>query len=434
MPLTALHATAGTLDLSAPALGAVVWEDVYRVRPRAPLSCRECGHGVHSKVSRRGLRFFAHDARSPNCSLSGETMAHRLLKMELATAIRSAGWHAELEVPGNGWRADVLATSKDGQTRMAWEAQLASTTADALAERTATMAADGVGVCWVSDKDTPWMGHVPSIRVRTTETSEMSDGGSALAVVAGLGVFHTSWCSHRRRCDNARVPTGRHPGPCAGHGYWDQHPDTLQLHRFVQHVLHGTVKELRTTSILLTGFGRHDLGPHVWTTRPHWLNEQAQLAAVATRETWVAEQLPHWEAAEKERADHLAAIANLLARQAALRPLAIALVARETGGYVGVRDPDPTWAMGVPLFVQDTPQAVISPVAGRIEHSLRQRLADLTIVVASQQERERLTKVCVPGQRFEQFEIETIGPPSPAPARRALSARRHALPLPTPVT
>jgi hypothetical protein len=42
-----------------------------------------------------------------------------------ARGIRAAGWHAELEVAGDGWRADVHAASPDGQRRTAWEAQLA---------------------------------------------------------------------------------------------------------------------------------------------------------------------------------------------------------------------------------------------------------------------------------------------------------------------
>src|SRR3546814_5673800 len=73
-------------------------------------------------------------------------MAHRLLKLQLASAIRDAGWYAELEVAGEGWRADVLATSPDGTRRMAWEAQLAQITGAELRERTARMEASGVPV------------------------------------------------------------------------------------------------------------------------------------------------------------------------------------------------------------------------------------------------------------------------------------------------
>jgi competence protein CoiA len=125
------------LDATVDPLGeGTPWEAIHRARPRAPLTCRECGHGLHAKLSPKGLRFFAHDRAAPTCSLVGETMAHRLLKLQLASAIRDAGWYAELEVAGEGWRADVLATSPDGTRRMAWEAQLAQITVDELRERT----------------------------------------------------------------------------------------------------------------------------------------------------------------------------------------------------------------------------------------------------------------------------------------------------------
>lgn len=154
MPLTAQHAAAGVLDATVDPLGeGVPWEAVHRARPRAPLTCRECGHGLHAKVSRKGLRFFAHDRAAPSCSLVGETMTHRrLLKLQLDSAIRDAGWYAELEVAGEGWRADVLATSPDETRRMAWEAQLAQITPDELRERTARMEASGVTVCWDLDQ------------------------------------------------------------------------------------------------------------------------------------------------------------------------------------------------------------------------------------------------------------------------------------------
>jgi len=166
VPLTAQHADAGVLDATVDPLGEdMPWEAIHRARPRAPLTCRECGHRLHAKLSPKGLRFFAHDRAAPDCSLVGETMAHRLLKLQLASAIRDAGWYADLEVAGEGWRADVLATSPDGTKRMAWEAQLAKITLDELQERTSRMEASGVPVCWVTDQDRPWIRAVPAIRV-----------------------------------------------------------------------------------------------------------------------------------------------------------------------------------------------------------------------------------------------------------------------------
>lgn len=133
--------------------------------------CRECAASVHAKQSSLGQRFFAHDVGS-SCPASGESVAHRLLKTELAAAIRDAGWVAELEVPGTGWRADVLAASPDGARRVAWEAQLASATVADLQERTDTMRAELDAVCWVTDQDVPWMRQVPSLRLRRYDTGD----------------------------------------------------------------------------------------------------------------------------------------------------------------------------------------------------------------------------------------------------------------------
>lgn len=114
----------------------------------------------------------------------------------------------------------------------------------------------------------------------------------------------------------------------------------------------------------------------VWTTRPHVIAEREQLVATAQRR-----ERDELEAAERER--HLAAIAAKLARQQALTPPAVELVGREARGYVGVRDATPAWAMGVPLFVHDMPQGVISPVVSRITEEVRERFRGPTLFVAS---------------------------------------------------
>lgn len=130
-PLTATHPTAGGVDATLPDLGGqVTWESIHRPKAPVGLLCRGCDNGVRAKLSPTGLRFFAHNREEADCPLDGETIHHRLLRAELAADLRDAGWHAKLEVPGNGWRADVLGTAPDGLRRMAWEAQLASTTID----------------------------------------------------------------------------------------------------------------------------------------------------------------------------------------------------------------------------------------------------------------------------------------------------------------
>ncbi|WP_128637640.1 competence protein CoiA family protein [Streptomyces sp. C] len=174
MAFTAIHPEAGCLDASQPDLGGgLSWSDIYRVRPRPGLTCPECGWGVHAKHTPRPrrMRVFAHDAGRPlECAMAEESWEHHMLKLEMAGAIRAVGWHAELEVAAQdgSWRADVMATSPDGERRVAWEAQLSSITVKDIQARTTRYRAYGVDVCWVSPhpRAPVWMGEVPSIRVR----------------------------------------------------------------------------------------------------------------------------------------------------------------------------------------------------------------------------------------------------------------------------
>ncbi|MFH8387524.1 competence protein CoiA [Kitasatospora sp. NPDC018058] len=165
---TAVHAERGRLDATRDDLGCGwAWTAVHRARPRVPLGCPECGHGVHAKVSPTGMRFFSHDRGSPACALAQESMEHYLTKLQLAHAIRAAGWYAELEVraPDGSWRADVMASSADGARRTAWEAQLSPITRDEFRERTARYAAAGIAVCWVALSSRSWVGAAPTVVV-----------------------------------------------------------------------------------------------------------------------------------------------------------------------------------------------------------------------------------------------------------------------------
>jgi hypothetical protein len=104
MAFRAVHAQWGTVFAHLPDLGCGRhWAQVWKTRPPAPLTCDECGHGMYAKTSRTGLRFFAHAPGAPTCSLGLESVAHHLLKLELANAARDAGAHAR---PGG---ADVRA-------------------------------------------------------------------------------------------------------------------------------------------------------------------------------------------------------------------------------------------------------------------------------------------------------------------------------------
>ena len=57
-----------------------------------------------------------------------------------------------------------------------------------------------------------------------------------------------------------------------------------------------------------------------------------------------------------------------------------------------MRDATPEWAMGVPLFVHDMPQGVISPVVSRVSAEVRARFRGLTLFVATEAERRALAR------------------------------------------
>ncbi|MET9396063.1 competence protein CoiA family protein [Kitasatospora sp. NPDC002965] len=190
MSFTALHPDAGRLDATAPDLGCgLPWTAIYKVRPRIPLTCPDCGHGVHARRSTRGLHHFAHDRRRPeHCELAEESMEHHLLKLELACAIRATGWHAELEVAAadGTWRADVMATAPDASTRIAWEAQLSPVTVDDITARTERYREADVKVCWVTTRrEAAWLGQIPSIRTSTEHGWRVDDGVAGFDYDAG---------------------------------------------------------------------------------------------------------------------------------------------------------------------------------------------------------------------------------------------------------
>lgn len=357
-----------TLDELAPGL---TWESVHRVRPRLPLTCPACGAGVHAKLSPapRRLRYFAHDALESHCALSGESLAHRLLKIELASAIRDAGWDARLEVAGEGWRADVLASDTQSGRRIAWEAQLSSQTADETAARSMNLEASGVEVCWVTDKRAPWQGAAPGVRI-------VQDGGS-LHVVEGHARLDASWCP-QGRCEG--VVMSERGGPCDGHGNWST-PSPVALNVFVRLVLQGQVVAHRLD---LTGW--RAIGPWVWTA-PAYLSLATDLAkATDRRNGWLQEQ-----AALREQ--HEQRILALLRRQEALRRPVMEWMLREREKQVVIADGErgPEWAMGVPIYFGQEVIGVVCPVASRVGEAAR-RIANLTLFAATEGERDRIMR------------------------------------------
>ncbi len=390
MAFRAVHQQWGTVFAHLPDLGCGHgWEEVWKARPLAPISCDECRHPMHAKTSRAGMRFFAHAPGAPNCALGLESAAHHLLKLELATAAREAGAHAELEFPGPGgtWRADVLATHPGGAWKTALEAQLAAITDADITARTERMRADGVTSIWFSDRPRPpWLGTVPSIRLMTTDTAPSP------VVAEGLVKFD-----------------GRH---------WTAAPPT-PLADFLLWVFTGKVVTHTTRAPM--EYPLRSL-PLCWTAPQYIKAEDAYLAEaqrqLRIREARQAELEQRREEKRKAiRASNAISRAQALAKatgaeQAArsnqtgrLRGVAIifrtgvdqaiAKLADEHGvtAAVGWSTGDPRYAGGIPLVDEnDVPVAVLDPEPARVRGDAFLLLAGLLLLFAGQSSQERFEK------------------------------------------
>jgi hypothetical protein len=274
---SAIHPDFGRIDATVADLSCgLAWDQVYKVRPRVTLRCPECGHGVHARVSRRGLRHFAHDPGRPDdCDWLNESLEHHQLKLALATTVRATGWRAELEVtgPDGAWRADVLAASPVGTRRIAWEAQLSPITDDDIHDRTVRYWADDVDVCWVSPAaGTPWLGIVPSIRVA------VRGEGNNLAVVDGAAEF-------RFREGSWRIPPNL---------------ALVEFVRWVQDellVFHQVLPRYRRIRIGAGGYVRRQA---IWTSQPSIDTEARHEAMRQRQDAWKRRQQEEAEARRKE--------------------------------------------------------------------------------------------------------------------------------------
>lgn len=100
-----------------------------------------------AKVSSRGLRFFAHAPGEGHGVTAPESPQHLALKAAIARTCKLAGWSVDVEAPGDGWIADVLATR--GETRIAFEVQWSHQSEIDYAYRTTRYRAAGVESVWL---------------------------------------------------------------------------------------------------------------------------------------------------------------------------------------------------------------------------------------------------------------------------------------------
>lgn len=128
------------------------WEatrSLAKSRPSA-LVLPGCEQECYPRVSRQGLRHFAHRP-GMNCGQHpGESAVHLAAKAAIVQAAAAAGWHAETEVIGEGWIADTLVTR--GTVRVAFEVQWSPQTLKRYVERQTAYNRSGVRTLWFVQK------------------------------------------------------------------------------------------------------------------------------------------------------------------------------------------------------------------------------------------------------------------------------------------
>lgn len=366
-------------ELVAPFLEDHYWAAIHRVRPRPVLLCPFCNRRVHAKASSRGFRFFAHDAGHSGCSL-GETLSHLSLKAALARATRDAGWHARLEVAGDGWRTDVMAISPDGRRKVGFEVQLSAMTRIEGELRTARLEASDLRAIWVTLKAPPWLLRIPSVRLQ-------EGPGGTYDVVEG--------CVKRREQTWIAAPT-------------------FPMASFVRAALTENLQTVYVDPLELKDTG--------WRLSPAdsgCLCVWSKPADIKARQVSEAKRREEESARRAKQLRHEAYQRALVERQRRLVPAAMELALQRVGGEVWAGEParcssedaqpSPHFAMGVPIWTEVRDQkrvwAVVCPDARKLSSSTR-LLRDVTLFAETGGEAARLRAV-LPGCK-----VAVLGPTS----------------------
>ncbi|MFB8443613.1 competence protein CoiA family protein [Streptomyces niveus] len=435
MAFRAVHAEWGTVFAHLPDLGCgQTWETVWKVKPPAPIVCAECQHPMHAKVSYSGLRFFAHAPHAPDCeiALQGESEAHHLLKLELVSAARDAGAHAELEVraPDGSWRADVLATDPAGAWRMALEAQLSPITVTDITARTARMREDGVTSCWFSDRPRPpWLGTVPSLRLSTTDNGvvvaeglvKFARGGWAAAPQVPVADFLrwvftgkvTPHAPHRQLFYPQRQLAQVWTAP--------QYAVAESAYLVEEEKGQRELEELRALAAAKAAKKRAE------TDKRNAVSRRAALERATDAER-SARRLHRGPAGEGWHA-------RLMTRQGVRE--AVEHLAREHGitATAGLSITDHRWGGGMPLIGEDgVPVAVLAPESGLVNGEAFRLLAGMLVLFTTVKEKKRFDrntrsrrKVPIDGWKMEHTEVVPVSPPIvKAPSKAAVPRCRRA--------
>ncbi|MGY1548280.1 competence protein CoiA family protein [Streptomyces sp. MN6] len=385
---------------------------------------------MYAKTSRTGLRFFAHAPGAPACALALESVAHHLLKLELASAARDAGAHAELEArgPDGTWRADVLATDPAGTWATALEAQLAPITDADITARTEKMRADGVTSIWFSDRPRPpWLGTVPSVRLEKPESTKHLSVAEGLvkfsgrdwsAVPASLTEFLT-WAFARRIVTHAPRTPLRYP-----------HKPLTTVWTAPQYITAETAhleEEERLRRV-------HEARMAALQREKERKREEIRARNAVTRAKALAEATAAEQAARAQPPGRLWQVARVFRLGV---DQALAKLANEHGvtATVGFSTGDPRYAGGVPLVDEHgVPAAVFGPDPGRVRGEAFLLLAGLLLIFPSRADQRRFENASnikkkhrpIDGYRTEFIETPLTG----AGAARAWGGRSCACATP----
>ena len=104
-----------------------------------------CGAHGHMRISPKGLQHFYHAITCENWE--PESIEHLEAKAEIYKVCKDAGWIVDIEVLGNGWRADILATN--GHLTIAFEVQLSKISEEELQRRAAAYTNQNIISHWI---------------------------------------------------------------------------------------------------------------------------------------------------------------------------------------------------------------------------------------------------------------------------------------------
>lgn len=161
----ALRAYVNNEEVVSSLLEEKVWQEIrsrYK-KKEIVIKIPATGGLAHPRVSKNGLRYFAHNPGEAPLNWQPESMEHQLLKHYVVIGCKNAGWQARTEVEGEGWIADVLAVK--GQAQIGIEVQWSPQTLEKTKERQLRYQSSNVRACWLF--------RLPPVQIKEEDTGEL---------------------------------------------------------------------------------------------------------------------------------------------------------------------------------------------------------------------------------------------------------------------